>query len=267
MSSASGNGSTGDEPDEPPGGPVYASLPGIDVYFEDHGTGAPLVLLHGGAMTLDLSFGALMPRLTPHRRLVPIELQGHGRTADVDREITLATQAGDVVGVLDHLGLERADVLGFSWGGLVALETAVRHPDHVDRLVLAAVHTRADGYHAEIHDPSTYATSTRMPTDAEFGAMVAEYERYGLSAFETVVGQLDPIVTAEENWTAADLARVGAPTLVMIGDHDFVRVDHAVAMADAIPDAALAVLPRTRHTEVMSRVGLVAPILEDFLSR
>jgi pimeloyl-ACP methyl ester carboxylesterase len=267
MSSASGNGSTGDDPDEPPGGPVYASLPGIDVYFEDHGTGAPLVLLHGGAMTLDLSFGALMPRLTPHRRLVPIELQGHGRTADVDREITLATQAGDVVGVLDHLGLERADVLGFSWGGLVALETAVRHPDRVDRLVLAAVHTRADGYHAEIHDPSTYATSTRMPTEAEFGAMVAEYERYGLSAFETVVGQLDPIVTAEENWTAADLARVGAPTLVMIGDHDFVRVDHAVAMADAIPDAALAVLPRTRHTEVMSRVGLVAPILEDFLSR
>ena len=246
---------------------MYASLPGIDVYFEDHGTGAPLVLLHGGAMTLDLSFGALMPRLTGHRRLVPIELQGHGRTADVDREITLATQAGDVVGVLDHLGLERADVLGFSWGGLVALETAVRHPDRVDRLVLAAVHTRADGYHAEIGDPSTSATSTRMPTEAEFGAMVAEYERYGLSSFETVVAKLDPIVTAEENWTPADLARVTAPTLVMIGDQDFVRVDHAVAMADAIPDAGLAVLPRTRHTELIGRVGVVAPILEDFLSR
>ena len=107
---------------------MYAPLPGIDVYYEDHGTGTPLVLLHGGMLTLDLSFGALMPRLTPHRRVIPIELQGHGRTADVDRDITLANQAADVVGVLDHLGLERADVLGFSWGGLVALEIAVRHP-------------------------------------------------------------------------------------------------------------------------------------------
>jgi len=246
---------------------VYAPLPAIDVYYEDHGAGAPLVLLHGGMLTLDLSFGALMPRLTPSRRLLPIELQGHGRTADIDREITLANQAGDVVGVLDHLGLERADVLGFSWGGLVALETAVRHPDRVDRLVLGAVHTRADGYHAEIHDPSTYATSTRMPTEAEFGAMYAEYERYGLSTFETVVAKLDPIVTAEENWTLADLARVAAPTLVMIGDHDFVRVDHAVAMQEAIPDAGLAVVPRTTHTQVIERVGIVAPLLEDFLAR
>jgi pimeloyl-ACP methyl ester carboxylesterase len=246
---------------------VYAALPGIDVYYEDHGTGDPLVLLHGGAMTLDLSFGALMPLLTPHRRLVPIELQGHGRTAHVDREITLANQADDVVGVLDHLGLERADVLGFSWGGLVALETAVRHPDRVDRLVLGAVHTRADGYHAEIHDPSTYATSTRMPSDQEFGAMAAEYARHGLSDFEAVVAQLDPIVRAEENWSPADLARVAAPTLVVIGDHDFVRVDHAVAMTDAIPDAGLAVLPRTKHTEVVGRVGIVAPLLEDFLAR
>ena len=191
---------------------MYAPLPGIDIYFEDHGTGTPLVLLHGGMLTLDLSFGALMPRLTPHRRVIPIELQGHGRTADVERDITLANQAADVVGVLDHLGLERADVLGFSWGGLVALEMAVRRPGRVDRLVLGAVHRRKDDYHDEIHDPSTYATSTRMPTEAEFGAMFAEYERYGLSTFETVVAKLDPIVTAEENWTAADLARVTAPT-------------------------------------------------------
>lgn len=246
---------------------MYAPLPGIDVYYEDHGSGRPLVLLHGGMLTLDLSFGALMPRLTPTRRLIPVELQGHGRTADIDRGITLANQAGDVIGVLDHLGLERVDVLGFSWGGLVALETAVRYPDRVDRLVLGAVHTRADGYHVEIHDPSQYATSTRMPTEAEFGAMYAEYERYGLSTFEAVVAKLNPIVVAEENWTAADLARVTAPTLVMIGDHDFVRVDHAVAVQEAIPDAALAVLPRTKHTQLIERVDLVAPLLEDFLAR
>jgi len=246
---------------------TYAPLPGIDVYLEDHGSGTPLVLLHGGAQTIDLSFGALLPHLTPHRRVIPVELQGHGRTADTDREITLATMAGDVVGVLDHLGLERADVLGSSWGGLVALETAVRHPERVDRLVLGAVHTRADGYHAEIHDPARYATSTRMPSEEDFAAMIAEYERYDLSSFETVVGKLDPIVTAEENWTPGQLAGVTARTLVMIGDHDFVRVDHAVAMAEAIPDAALAVVPATTHTALFGRVGIVAPILEDFLAR
>lgn len=246
---------------------MYAHLPGIDVYYEDHGTGAPLVLLHGGMMTLDLSFGALIPLLTPRRRVVPIELQGHGRTADVDRDITLENQAGDVVGVLDHLGLERADVLGFSWGGYVALETAVRHPDRVDRLVLGAVNTRTDGYHAEIHDPAQWATSTRMPTAEEFGAMAAAYERYGPSTFEAVNAKLQVTVGAEENWTPAQLATVAAPTLVVVGDHDVVRVDHAVAMQEAIQDAALAVLPRTRHSEVFARVGIVAPILEDFLAR
>jgi pimeloyl-ACP methyl ester carboxylesterase len=246
---------------------AHAPLPGIDVYYEQHGEGRPLVLLPGGMHTLDLSFGALIPVLTPHRRIIAVELQGHGRTADVDREMTLAALAGDVVGVLDHLGLERADVLGFSLGGLVALETAVRHPERVDRLVLAAVHTRADGCHADIRDPARWATSTRMPTEGDFAAMTAEYERYGLSTFETVNAKAQPIVTAEENWTPEQLAGVTAPTLVMIGDHDFVRVDHAVAMQEAIPDAALAVLPRTKHTEVVGRVGIVAPILEDFLAR
>lgn len=246
---------------------AYAPLPAIDVYYEQHGGGRPLVLLPGGMHSLDLSFGALIPQLTPHRRVIPIELQGHGRTPDVDREITLTALAGDVLGVLDHLGLERADVLGFSLGGLVALEMAVRHPERVDRLVLAAVHTRADGYHAEIRDPARWATSTRMPTAEDFAAMTVEYERYGLSTFETVNAKVQPIVTAEENWTPEQLARVTAPTLVMIGDHDFVRVDHAVAVQEAIPGAALAVVPRATHVELVARVSIVAPIVEDFLAR
>jgi pimeloyl-ACP methyl ester carboxylesterase len=106
-----------------------------------------------------------------------------------------------------------------------------------------------------------------MPTDDDFAAMLAEYERYGLSSFETVVAKLNPIVVAEENWTPAQLASVAAPTLVVIGDHDFVRVDHAVAMQEAIPDAQLAVVPGATHVGLIRRVGIVAPILEDFLGR
>jgi pimeloyl-ACP methyl ester carboxylesterase len=244
----------------------YAQVNGLDMYYEIHGSGPPLILLHGAYMTID-GMGPLVQGLARTRQVVAVEQQGHGRTADVDREITLANQAGDVVGVLDHLGLERADVLGYSWGGYVALETAVRHPGRVDRLVLGAVNTRADGYHDEITDPARWATSTRMPTTKDFAAMTAGYERYGLSTFEAVNAKLERIVGAEENWTPEQLAGITAPTLVMIGDHDFVRVDHAVAMQEAIPGAALAVLPRTRHTEVFARVGIVAPILEDFLSR
>lgn len=246
---------------------AYVELGALHAYYEQHGDGRTVVLLHGGMLTIDLAFGALIPLLARGRRVIALELQGHGRTADIDRDITLAGQADDVVGLLDHLGLARADVCGFSWGGLVALETAVRHPDRVDRLVLAAVHTRADGYHAEIRDPEQYATSTRMPTEEDFASMLAEYERYGLSSFETVVAKINPIVVAEENWTPAQLAGVSAPTLVMIGDHDFVRVDHAVAMQETIPDARLAVVPGATHVGLLRRVGIVAPILEDFLGR
>lgn len=247
----------------------YAPTGELDVYYEEHGKGQPLVLLHGGMLSLDLSFGALIPRLATGRRVIPVEMQGHGRTADIARDLTLEHMAGDVVGVLEHLGLARADVMGFSMGGLVAMETAVRHPGNIDRLVLASMHTRADGYHDDIRDPAQHAASTRMPSPTDFEEMAAEYARLAPpgSSFETVMAKTTPIVFSDENWNAEQLAAVTAPTLVMIGDHDFVRVEHADAIRSTVPGGRLAVVPGTTHTQLMHRVEVIVPILEAFLAR
>ena len=147
----------------------YAPVNGLRMYYEVHGTGRPLVLLHGGLMTIDLSFGDIWPELATDRQVIATELQGHGRTADIDRDIELRYLAGDVAALLDHLGIGQADVLGFSLGGGVALQLALDQPDRVGRVILASVSYASDGFHAEISDPAQHATSTRMPTAEDFG--------------------------------------------------------------------------------------------------
>jgi pimeloyl-ACP methyl ester carboxylesterase len=246
----------------PPG--QYASINGLQLYYEEHGTGDPIVLLHGGLHTIDLSFGALIPLLAPSRRVIGVDTQGHGRTADIEREPTMPNLADDVAALLDHLGLARADVLGFSLGGMVTMELALRHPDRVDRVVLAATHYRADGYH-DLSDPD----SVRMPTADEFAEMRRVYEQVAPDPghFDAFSDRLQPVVHEHPGWTADDLRRIGAPVLLVIGDTDFVRIEHAAEMHEMIPNSQLAVLPATRHTEVVQRVELVVPMLERFLAR
>jgi pimeloyl-ACP methyl ester carboxylesterase len=242
----------------------YASVNGLQLYYEEHGSGRPLVLLHGGMLTIDLTFRELIPLLAPSHRLIAVELQGHGRTADVEREPTYPNLADDVVGLLDHLGVERADVLGVSFGGLVALELGMRHPDRVDRLVSAATHYRPDGYH-DLSDPA----SVRMPTEAEFAAMRADYERVAPDPghFDSFLERMNVVVHGHPGWSADDLRGITAPVLLVIGDTDFVRIEHAAEMHELIPHAQLAVLPATRHTEVIHRAELLVPMLARFLAR
>ncbi|MGH8915881.1 MAG: alpha/beta fold hydrolase, partial [Acidimicrobiia bacterium] len=150
------------------------SINGIDLYHEVHGTGRPLVVLHGGVMNASTCFGAMIPRLVEAHQVIAVDLQGHGHTADTDRPLTLASFAADVVGLLDHLGIDRADLFGFSLGCLVSIEMAVTYPTRVGRLVLASGHIRADGYHPEIQDPEQ--TSPLLPTEEDFEAMRVAYE-------------------------------------------------------------------------------------------
>jgi len=242
----------------------YADVNGLRLYYEVHGQGRPLVLLHGGLHTIDLSFRDLIPLLAGTHRLIGVELQGHGRTADVEREPTYPAMADDVVALLDHLGLERADVLGFSLGGLVALELAMRHPGRLDRLVAAATHYGPEGYH-DLSDPA----SVRMPTPAEFAEMQQEYERVAPDPahFDAFVERLNVLVHGHPGWTAEELGTIAAPVLLVIGDTDFVRIEHAAAMRELIPNAQLAVLPATRHTEVVQRTDVLVPALRRFLAR
>lgn len=245
----------------------YAIVNGVTMYYEKHGEGRPVVLMHGGLHTLDVSFGPMLPRLATGRQAIGVELQGHGHTADVDRPITLANLADDIVALLDELGLERADLFGFSLGGLVALQLVTSHPERVDRLILASTHYRADGYHDDIRDPALQAESTRMPTEADFGEMVEAYRRVAPEPgrFESVAAKLMQAVPEIDGWPADALRAITAPTLLIFGDNDFIKLDHAAAMKELIPGAQLAVLPGTTHANVLRRTELVLPMVESFL--
>lgn len=243
---------------------AYAAVNGLQMYYEVHGTGTPLVLLHGGILTLDLSFGPILPALAEHHQVIGVELQGHGHTADVDRPLQLDLLAADVVALLDHLGIERADVFGFSLGGLVATEVAVQHPDRVGRLVLAAAHFRPDGYHPEIQDPAQ--DSPRLPTAEDFAEMQAAYVAVAPDPenFFPFLEKAQPLVTGFRGWSDEQLRAITGPVLLVIGDTDFVRIEHAAQIHALLPDSRLAVLPGCTHMDVVRRpelMGVVEPFL------
>ena len=245
----------------------YVDVNGVHMYYEVYGEGSPLVLLHGGGLTIELDFAALLPELVTRHRVIAVEMQGHGRTADTGRAITPAALASDVVGLLDHLGIDRAHVLGHSLGGGVALELAVSHPDRVRSIVPMSISVRPDGTHEEITDPSKHATSTRMPTPQDFADMTEAYKRLSPHPehFDDFVAMLSGVASQLEGWTDEQLAGVTAPTLLMIGDNDFTTVEHGALMLRLIPGSQLAVLPGTTHMTITRRPDLVIPMLTAFL--
>src|SRR4051794_26234776 len=140
-----------------PTGTGYVDVNGVHMYYETYGAGSPLVLLHGGMLSINLNFAGLIPTLARKHHVIGVELQGHGRTADIDRAITPAALASDVVGLLAHLGIERTHVLGHSMGGAVTMELATRYPDRVRRVVPISISVRPDGLHEDLADPSKFA--------------------------------------------------------------------------------------------------------------
>ena len=248
----------------------YAPVNGLRMYYEVHGdqeTGRPLVLLHGGLQTIDLAFGEVLPGLAAGRRVIATELQGHGRTADIERDMDLRFLAGDVAALLDHLGVGQADVLGFSLGGGVALQLALDHPDRVGRLIPVSAGYASDGFHPDISDPARHATSTRMPTEDDFRQMREAYDRLAPDPghFEAFAAKTAQAANNQKGWTAAELASISAPTLLVFGDHDFIRLEHAVQMHELIPGAQLAVLPGATHMDVLRRADLMMPLVTGFL--
>lgn len=246
----------------------YADVDGLHLYYETYGSGAPLVVLHGGMMAIDISLGRLIPTLAQTHTVIAAEMQGHGRTADIDREITYANLATDVVTLLDHLGIERAAVLGHSLGGGIALELAVSHPDRVSAIVPMSASISKDGMHPDLSDPSTYETSPIMPTPEDFAEFRGAYERLSphpdhFDEFLATMGGMDAQFTG---WTDAQLAGIRCPVLIVQGDHDFTLVSHGAQMLDKIPGSALAVLPATTHMQVPRSDTILLPILAQFFA-
>ena len=246
----------------------HHEIDGVPIWYEEHGdpAGPPLVALHGGILTFHRSFDDVLPWLSEIRRVIGVELQGHGHTPDTGRAMSFERFADDVAELIDRVASGGpVDVWGYSLGALTATSLAARHPAKVRRLVLAASNIRADGYHPEITAPEQ---DPRLPTEEEFAVWKADYEAVapnpdGLFPF---LERLQPVVHGLVGWTADEIRSIAAPTFLVIGDQDFVRLDHAAEMLDLFPDCRLAVLPATRHTEVMQRTDELRALVGPFLS-
>jgi len=246
----------------------YVEIDGVPIWFEEHGDrgGPPLIALHGGILTFRGSFDDVLPWLTEGRRVIGVELQGHGHTADTGRAMSIERFADDVAELIDRVADGGpVDVWGFSLGALTATSLAVRHPGEIRRLVLAASHIRPDGYHPQITAPEQ--DDPRLPTEDEFASWKRDYEAVAPnpSDFFPFLDRMQPVVHDFSGWTADQIRSIAAPTFLVIGDRDFVRLDHAAEMLNLFPDCRLAVLPDTRHTEVMQRSDELRALIQPFL--
>ena len=256
----------------------YAEVNGLNMYYEIHGTGEPLVVLHGAYMTID-AMGELVASLAEARRVIAVELQGHGRTADIDRPISYEQMADDVAALLPHLEAGAADVFGYSMGGGVALQVAIRHPEVVRRLVVASASYTSDGAHPELLEmiptltPEAFAGS---PIEEEYLRLAPNPED-----FPTLVAKLKRLDMEHFAWPPEEIGGISSPTLIIVGDSDAILLEHAVEMfrllgggvmgdLAGLPKSQLAVLPGTTHfippgSGILDRAGWLMPMIGAFL--
>jgi pimeloyl-ACP methyl ester carboxylesterase len=241
----------------------YAQVNGLELYYEIHGSGEPLVMLHGGMTTIG-DFAALIPALAQTHQVIAYERQGHGHTADTDRPMSLENDADDLAALLRHLNIGQADVFGYSTGGTIALGFALRHPQKVRKLVLLSAIYSEDGYTPEMMAGLRHATADAMPP-----VMREMYEQVAPRPqdWPRLVARSVEAAAAFKGWTPDDLRALHIPTLIVVGDNDIVRTEHAVEMFRLIPDARLAVMPSTDHIGVLfQRAGWLASMADDFLN-
>ena len=259
-------------------GGVYAPVNGLDMYYEVHGEGRPTLLLNGAYMSID-SWGPLLPRLAETRQVIAVEPQGHARTADIDRPITYEGMADDAAALLGHLGIEQADVVGYSMGGGTALQLALRHPGRPRRLVVASAGFAYDGMHAaaiEMFPSISLEMFAGTPMEEEYRRLAPDPD-----AFPVLFEKLKTLDTTDFTWPADDIRAIAAPTLIVVGDSDIIRLEHAVelfglrgggVMGDFTgpPPSQLAVLPGTTHFMppgfgVLDRPDLLVATIVPFL--
>ena len=252
----------------------YAPVNGLQMWYEIHGEGRPLVLLHGNLSTIGVDFGGIIPSLARTRRVVGVEQQAHGHTADIDRPLSVRQWAEDTAALLGHLGIERADVFGFSSGSAVGLQLAVAHPEVVGRLVLVSASYRLDGLHPGLMD----GIQQLQPEHLAGTPFQQDYARVAPNPddWPRLIDKVKQLDADLPEWTAEDIRGIAAPTMLVIGDSDVVQPEHAVEMfrllgggvmgdTGGLPRSRLAVLPGTTHIGVMQRADWLTAMVGEFL--
>ncbi|MCA1825827.1 MAG: alpha/beta hydrolase [Myxococcales bacterium] len=251
---------------------AVAPVDGLQLYYEIHGEGEPLVLIHGGGSTIESNWSRMIPLLARSRRVIAIEEQGHGHTPAIDRPFTFDNTADDVAALLDYLHVGRADLFGFSNGGQIALRVAKRHPKQVRKLVIASAPFQREGMAPGFWEGLEHATLEQMPAALkEADREINPDPKHLRALFEHDRGRM----LAFRGWPEADLRSIAAPALVVVGDQDVVTVEHALRMRNALPHARLAVLPGN-HGSYLGEAASSGPpsripeatamLVEEFLS-
>jgi pimeloyl-ACP methyl ester carboxylesterase len=241
----------------------YASVNGLRMYYEVEGQGRPLVLLHGGMCTIEVCLGKLRPVFTRSWRTIAPELQGHGRTADLDRPLSMDQMTEDVAALLRQLKVQNADFFGFSIGGGIALRLAMKHPELVRKAVIFGVQYSNDGLVPGLVESLKTLKAEDMPPQFRAGyAKVAPDP----TKFPALVAKIGAMVAREKGVSPEAIQSIKAPILVMIGDTDFVQPEHAVEMFRLLMHGQLAVLPQSTHFAPMDRPQWVGSMTHAFLA-
>jgi pimeloyl-ACP methyl ester carboxylesterase len=234
----------------------YASVNGLNMYYETHGSGMPLVLLHGGGCTIDFSFSAVLPSLARHRKVIAVEQQAHGHTPDIPRPLSYEQMAEDTAALLSQLKVQSADFLGWSDGGNIALLIAIRHPTLVRKLAVTGANYNNDGMYAGFAE----SVGALVPESPRLRGVHEAYDKAApdRTQWPGLIVKLKTMWLEFKGCRPEDLRTIQAPVLVMVGDSDAVRPEHALEMFRLLPHASLAVLPATGHATL--RTFLDAPM-------
>jgi pimeloyl-ACP methyl ester carboxylesterase len=250
-----------------------APVNGISMYYEVHGRrdGVPLVLLHGGGSSIEVTFSRVLPVLARSRRVIAAEEQGHGRTSDRDAPVGFESSADDVAALLRYLKVDRADILGFSNGASVALQVAIRHPQLVRKLVFASSITKRGGAQPQLWEFMEQADFSNMPQALKDAFLRVNPDAQQLKTMH------DKDAARMRNFKDVpdDMVRsVSAPTLIVLGDQDIVKPEHALELSRLIPGARLLILPGG-HGDYLGEIvmtqadtrypELTARLIEEFL--
>ncbi len=252
----------------------YAPVNGLKMYYEVHGSGEPVVLLHGAFMTIPNNWTGWIGELSKTRKVIAVEMQGHGRTADIKRDISPENLADDVAALLDYLKIPSADLIGYSMGGEVAMQCAIRHPEKMRKVVSISAVFRRDGWLKEVLDvfqqltPESFEGSPVETGYKKLSPTPEEFPNFVKHVAETAVKPFD--------FGADKLKATKAPMFFIHGDADGVRLEHISEMfrlkgdeicGDMRPRSAsrLAILPNTTHVTLMDRMPVIVPMVNDFL--
>jgi pimeloyl-ACP methyl ester carboxylesterase len=252
----------------------YAAVNGIKVYYEVYGEGKPIVLLHGAFMTIGTNWGELIPELSKTRKVIAVELQGHGHTPYSDRKLNYATLASDVEGVMDHLKVDSADVVGFSMGGYVAYQLAIQSPKRVTSLTIISSTYKSGGWKPEITNAFKHMKPElfeNTPMKTAYDAIAPDKTKWTKFLEQMIAFAGVPFDLGESN-----ISKIHAPVLLIAGDNDGLdKIElmktyqllggDVIADFGAMPKSKLAIVPSQGHVSLMAQTKTISGYLDGFL--